>query len=80
MQRQQQQFLKKWLENKNRKPLIIRGARQVGKSTLVELFSEQEQQVLLNVNLERYPELSSVFTGKDPEQIIQQIEFLPKIP
>ncbi|MFW8601979.1 ATP-binding protein [Desulfobacterota bacterium M19] len=79
MKRQQLQYLHNWLNNKRRKPLVIRGARQVGKSTLVELFAQQEQQALCNVNLERYPELASVFSGKDPEQIIQQIEFLPKV-
>ena len=79
MQRQQLQFLQKWLHNKNRKPLIIRGARQVGKSTLVELFAAQHQQNLFNVNLERYPELSQVFSTKEPEQILQQIEALPRM-
>ncbi|MDM8557799.1 AAA family ATPase [Candidatus Parabeggiatoa sp. HSG14] len=79
MQRQQLQFLQKWLHNKNRKPLIIRGARQVGKSTLVELFSKQIQLNLFNVNLERYPELSQVFSSKEPEQILQQIEALPRM-
>jgi len=79
MQRQQLEFLYRWLHNKNRKPLIIRGARQVGKSTLVELFAEQHQQNLFNVNLERYPELSKVFSSKEPEQILQQIEALPRM-
>jgi len=79
MQRQQLQFLHTWLHNKNRKPLIIRGARQVGKSTLVELFARQYQQILCNVNLERHPELSQIFSYKNPEQIIQQIEFLPNM-
>jgi hypothetical protein len=79
MQRQQLQFLSTWLENKNRKPLIIRGARQVGKSTLVELFARQQGLEIRTVNLERHPELAAVFSSKDPEQIIQQIEFLPKI-
>lgn len=79
MQRQQLEFLQKWLHSKNRKPLIIRGARQVGKSTLVELFAEQHQQNLFNVNLERYPELSKVFSSKEPEQILQQIEALPRM-
>lgn len=79
MQRQQLQFLNNWLHNKNRKPLVIRGARQVGKSTLVELFARQHQHTLYNVNLERHPELSLIFSGKDPEQIIQQIEFLPNM-
>lgn len=80
MHRQQFQFIERWMRKKNRKPLIIRGARQVGKSTLVELFAEQQGQTLLNINLERYPDLQSVFASKDPEQILQQLEFLPKIP
>jgi predicted AAA+ superfamily ATPase len=79
MHRQQLQFLHDWLNDSNRKPLIIRGARQVGKSTLVELFAGQYKKNLLNVNLERYPELSQIFAGKDPDQIIQQIEFLPNM-
>jgi len=79
MQRQQLQFLSAWLQNKHRKPLIIRGARQVGKSTLVELFAKQHQLSLRNVNLERHPELSSIFSGKAPEHILQQIEFLPNM-
>lgn len=80
MQRHQLIFLQHWLKNKNRKPLIIRGARQVGKSTLVELFAKQCDKTLLNVNLERYPELAKVFSSKQPEQILSQIEFLPNMP
>ncbi len=79
MERKQLQFLQSWLENKKRKPLVIRGARQVGKSTLVELFAQKNHVKLCNVNLERYPELASIFAGKDPRQILQQIEFLPNI-
>ena len=51
----------------------------MGKSTLVELFAKQHQQNLFNVNLERYPELSQVFSSKEPEQILQQIEDLPRM-
>ena len=79
MQRQQLQILDSWLCKKKRKPLIIRGARQVGKSTLVELFARQHKLTLRCVNLERHPDLAAVFSGKDPEQIIQQLEFLPKM-
>ncbi|MFK5927036.1 MAG: AAA family ATPase [Desulfuromusa sp.] len=79
MYRKQLEFLETWLRNKNRKPVIIRGARQVGKSTLVELFAREQQKTLRLVNLERYPELSSVFSTKDPQQIIQQLEFLPNM-
>lgn len=79
MYRKQLDFLDIWLRNKKRKPLIVRGARQVGKSTLVELFAREQQKTLRLVNLERHPELSSIFSTKDPQQIIQQLEFLPNM-
>lgn len=79
MQRQQLSFLESWRQDPNRKPLVIRGARQVGKSTLVEIFAHQSQQPLRCVNLERHPELADTFSSKDPERIIQQLEFLPKM-
>lgn len=80
MHRQQLHLLNEWLNSKYRKPLIIRGARQVGKSTLVELFAQKYKKNLINVNMERYPELSSVFGSRDPIRILQQIEFLPGTP
>ncbi len=79
MHRQQLQFLHDWLHDKNSKPIIIRGARQVGKSTLVELFAREYKKTLLNVNLERHPELSQIFSDKDPAKVIQQIELLPNM-
>ena len=79
MQRHQLKFLSNWLDDNNRKPLVIRGARQVGKSTLVELSAREYKKDLLNVNLERYPELYQVMLSKDPDQIIQEVEFLPNM-
>jgi predicted AAA+ superfamily ATPase len=46
-------YLKKWFDNKKSKPLIIRGARQVGKSTLVRLFCEDNNIDLIEINLEK---------------------------
>lgn len=44
------QNLQKWKENPSRKPLIIRGARQVGKTTLINSFAEgYEHKILLNL-------------------------------
>ena len=77
MYRHQLKFLEDWLQKKNRKPLIIRGVRQVGKSTLVELFAQQSGRGLHNVNLDRFPELADVFGSKDPNKIMAHIEFLP---
>jgi predicted AAA+ superfamily ATPase len=46
MQRVAAQHLKKWIKNDQRKPLVMRGARQVGKSTLVRLFAEENKLIL----------------------------------
>jgi len=35
-------YLKEWCYRSKRKPMLIRGARQVGKTTLVRMFAEQE--------------------------------------
>ena len=44
--------LSKWAKRAKRKPMVLRGARQVGKTTLVEMFSEQFTQYLyLNLEL-----------------------------
>jgi predicted AAA+ superfamily ATPase len=45
--------LKKWSDSSTPKPLVIRGARQVGKSTLVRLFCEINNFDLVEVNLEK---------------------------
>lgn len=44
--------LARWYSEQDSKPLIIRGARQVGKSTLVKLFCEEKKLQLIEVNLE----------------------------
>ena len=45
-------YLEEWSENEDRKPLILRGARQVGKTTLVNNFSTKFD-VYLSLNLDR---------------------------
>ena len=44
--------LKKWALKPNRKPLVLRGARQVGKTTVVDLFAKDFDQYI-KLNLER---------------------------
>ncbi len=46
-------YLLSWKNSVNRKPLIIRGARQVGKSTLVHEISARNSGILLELNLEK---------------------------
>ena len=43
-----------WAENPRRKPLVLRGARQVGKITIVKMFSSQfDQFIYLNLEISK---------------------------
>ncbi len=66
--------LYEWFDGTHRKPLVIRGARQVGKSTLVRMFADERNLDLLEVNLERHRELTDVFRSRDPTMILPEIE------
>ena len=50
-----------WARQPKRKPLIILGARQVGKSTTVRLLAEKIKLQLIEINLERQREYASLF-------------------
>jgi len=71
--------LENWFNKPNRKPLILRGARQVGKSTLVRLFAQQKNISLAEVNLERHLNLSNLFKTNQPIEIINSLEVLPNV-
>ena len=63
-----------WYHSPRRKPLTIRGARQVGKSTLVRKFTESQKLQLYEVNLERNPKLEKVFATLNISLILQELE------
>ncbi len=74
------QYLLQWLGNKRRKPLIFRGARQVGKSTLVRLFAEAVNLSLHEINLERHLFLDNIFKSLDMTIIVRELEALAGAP
>ncbi len=78
IRRSELDILLKWLNKPNRKPLIIRGARQVGKSTLVRQLAEENQFFCLELNFERTPSLSDFFSDKNPKHIIQKLSLYAK--
>jgi uncharacterized protein len=56
--------LTKWSKRTKRKPMVLRGARQVGKTTLVEIFSKQFSQYLyLNLEFEEDKKPFESFTS-----------------
>src|SRR3989344_6186943 len=68
--------LKSWKNDPFRIPLLLRGARQVGKSFLVEKFGEENFENMVVVNFEANPEYGGCFETLDPIQILQKIELL----
>ncbi|MFC2110904.1 ATP-binding protein [Bacteroidota bacterium] len=69
-----------WKDDQERFPLLIRGARQVGKSSLVRQFGKQFQ-YYLEINLELNPELSKVFEANlQPQRICDELSLIYNIP
>ena len=78
LERQQEQVLLEWAQSKNRKPLVIRGARQVGKSTLVRNFCQNHKLDLIEINLEKHTHLDEVFQTNNMKLILSNLEDISK--
>ena len=63
-----------WLEKPKRKPLIMRGARQVGKTWLVRQLAKKSGMELIELNFEKNPELIKLFNTNDVKQILRLLE------
>jgi uncharacterized protein len=66
-------YLIEWKRKTRRKPLVIRGARQVGKSHLVSMFAEQNFSDFIVINFEKDRGDISLFSGT-PEKAIRLLE------
>lgn len=65
-----------WKNRENRKPLIVRGARQVGKTYSIDEFARNNFSHFLKINFEAQPELKSIFKSNNTEQILQELTIL----
>ncbi len=79
MKRIQSAYLEEWINRKSRKPLIIRGARQVGKTTLVRLLCEETGLRLIEVNMEDPHEFPLLLRQNDPHKVFQAIALSRRI-
>jgi uncharacterized protein len=66
-------FLKSWLSETGRKPLVIRGARQVGKTWLVRHFAKAMGKDLVEINFEKQPLIAKFFDSNDPQNILSEL-------
>lgn len=67
-------YLEEWRNRPDRKPLVIRGARQVGKTELVRIFARQAFDTLVEINFDENPEKASLFDEQDLQTIVRMIE------
>lgn len=65
-----------WLADCRRKPLILRGARQVGKTWLVRELAREQSLALLEINLERDPTFAKAFETADPSRVFDDLALL----
>lgn len=64
-----------WKNKKNKKPMIIRGVRQVGKTWLVDEFSKNYESYV-KIDFEKQPEFKQLFENtKDPIRLVENISF-----
>ena len=66
--------LKFWLESANRKPLVLRGARQVGKTWSIRELARQSGKSLVELNLEQQRHLAEHFESNDPKTILLALQ------
>ncbi len=75
MYRQILEKLKNWSQKKDKKPLIIQGARQVGKTYVVREFAKLNYENLVYLNFETNPDFSSLFKENlESKEIVRKIE------
>lgn len=76
MRRDYENLLLEWITNTSyRKPLVLRGARQVGKTWLVRKLAEQSGKELVEINFERDPTAINCFKSNNPVEIIRELSF-----
>lgn len=74
MKRKIVSWLLKWKESKNRKPLILQGARQVGKTYSTLTFGKEYYKNIVYFNFENNKDLSDIFERDlEPERIVREL-------
>ena len=73
--------LLKWKANRGKECLLIKGARQIGKTYLVEQFGKNEYESFIEINFLKQPALKSIFAGGlSSEEIYKRMSaFIPNI-
>lgn len=76
MQRRDGRVLDAWLADPERRPLVLRGARQVGKTWLVRDLAARSGRELVELNFERNPGHKRYFASNDPRTILGELSLV----
>ena len=77
LKRKVDNYLLEWKNNPDRKPLIIKGARQVGKTRSVEWFASQNYQCVIQINFVEQKRYRGIFEdGFEVDAILKNISLL----
>ena len=69
--------LLKWKESKYRKPSILKGARQIGKTYILKKFGEENYEGVAYFNFDHDEDLQNIFVNtKSPKRILEQLSFI----
>lgn len=63
LKRKATSFIKNWVNSKNNKCLVVQGARQTGKTYIIERFAEEYYEELLEINFKQMPSAMDIFSG-----------------
>ncbi|MBU0462366.1 MAG: ATP-binding protein [Proteobacteria bacterium] len=78
MKRKINSVLNQWKTSSLRQPLLVRGARQVGKTYSVTAFGDSNFENIVSVNFEEQPELADCFSEYDTKAIIDRLSIFTK--
>lgn len=67
----------KWKESKYRKPLILKGERQIGKTYILKQFGQENYEGVAYFNFDHDEDLYNLFNNtKNPKRILEQLAFI----
>lgn len=77
LKRKVDDYLKTWNNNPDRKPLIVKGARQIGKTRSIEWFAYHNYKNVIQINFVEQPKFNNIFEdGFEVDTILKNISFL----
>lgn len=79
MERSIYSSLKKWKESPTRKPLILQGARQVGKTYILKEFGAREYSEVVYINCDDNNDMQNMFVDYDVDRIIRSMSAISGI-